>query len=208
MNGGAWLCVGGLAVDVLLRDAGFVEQTACEAREGRFSSNYLPGYPHGWQSFMLVSEIAHNVPLAGDEERLGKLRALAEPYPEPLRAAILDRFLYEAHFSALLLGKLAGRNDLAQEIGLAHRGVLCLVHALFALNRVYLVNEKGSLEVAAGFPDLPDGGAERITAVLTAATPERRAELLADLARETEALVRERMPSWSPSWNLSSFPTA
>lgn len=142
MNGGAWLRVCGIAVDVLLRDAGFVEGVARDAQKGIFSSNYLPGFPHGWHSFMLLSEVYYNQPLAGDLVRLRALRDSVDPYPEALRTAVVDRFLYEARFSAILIQKLAGRDEVAYSVGLAYRCAMCMTHALFALNRLHLLMKK------------------------------------------------------------------
>jgi hypothetical protein len=79
MNGGAWNRVGGLAVDVLLREMELVEGVARHAHNGSFSSNYLPGHPHGWHSFMLLGEVYHNIPLTGDFTRLQALRESVDP---------------------------------------------------------------------------------------------------------------------------------
>lgn len=209
MNGGAWLQIGGLAVDVLLREAGFVEGIARDARNGTFSSNYLPGFPHGWHSFMLLSEVFYNVPLTGDLARLRALRDGIDPYPEALRTAVADRFLFEARFSALLLRKLAGRDEVAYSTGLAYRCAMCMVHALFALNRTYLVNEKGAVSVAASFEHVPPGFPARIDEALGPAelSRARRSELLFYLVDEVEALVRAKMDLVT-TWNASSFPHA
>lgn len=209
MNGGAWLRVGGRAVDVLLRDVGFVEAIARDAHDGQFSSNYLPGFPHGWHSFMLLSEVFYNRPLTGDRARLEALRASIDPYPEALRTAVADRFLFEARFSALLLRKLAGRDEVAQSAGLAYRCAMCMVHALFALNRRYLVNEKGAVSVAAGFAHVPPGFAARLDEVLgpSELSRTRRSDLLSTLVDEVEALVRAKMELVT-TWDASSFPNA
>jgi len=207
MNGGAWLRIGGLAVDVLLRDVGFVEGIARDAQQGRFSSNYLPGFPHGWFSFMLLSEVFYNQPLTGDLARLRALRDSVDPYPEALRTAVADRFLFEARFSALLLRKLAGRDEVAYAAGLAYRCAMCMVQALFALNRTYLVNEKGAVSVAAGFELAPLGFSARIDEVLglSELSRARSVELLSALVDEVEALVRAKMDLVT-TWDASSFP--
>lgn len=207
MNGGAWLRIGGLAVDVLLRDLDFVEGIARDAQNGSFSSNYLPGHPHGWHSFMLLSEVFYNLPLAGDLSRLRALRDRVDPYPEALRAAVADRFLFEARFSALLLGKLVGRDEVAQSAGLSYRCAMCMVHALFALNRTYLVNEKGAVAVARGFEHLPPVFCDRLDEALgpSPLSSTRRHELLSAMVEEVEALVRLEMDLVT-TWDISSFP--
>ncbi len=207
MNGGAWLRVGGLAVDVLLRDFRFIEGVAADAVNGVFSSNYLPGFPHGWHSFMSLSEVYYNVPLSGDVDRLRGLRATIDPYPEALRASIIDRFLYEARFSALLLHKIEGRDEAVQSAGLAYRGAMCLVHVLFALNRTYLVNEKGAYAVASDFEHLPQDFVARIGGAvdLDGRSQQRRAAHLSRLVADMEHLACDGL-GFTPSWNASSFP--
>jgi len=206
MNGGAWNRVGGLAVDVLLREMEFVEGVARDAHSGSFSSNYLPGHPHGWHSFMLLGEVYHNIVLSGDFARLGALRESVDPYPEALRAAVVDRFLYEARFSAVLLRKIVDREEIAQSAGLAYRCAMCMVQVLFALHYTYLVNEKGAVAVAAGFEHVPRAFSTRIDQALGTSefTRAERSELLSGLVDEVEDLVRSR--HLVTSWSGSSFP--
>lgn len=208
MNGGAWLEVNGLAVDVLLRDFHFIESVAADATKGIFSSNYLPGFPHGWHSFMSLSEVYYNVPLSGDVARLRDLRASIAPYPEALRTSVIDRFLYEAKFSALLLHKLEGRDEAVQSAGLAYRCAMCLVHVLFALNHTYLVNEKGAVAVASGFEHLPAEFVGRIDGALGRSdlSQQHRAAQLSRLVADVEYLACHDL-GFTPSWNASSFPT-
>lgn len=205
MNGGAWLRVGGVAVDVLLRDAGFVEGIANDARRGVFSSNYLPGFPHAFHSFVLLGEVFHNVPLTGDDARLRALRERVDPYPEELRQAIADRFLYEARFSALLLRKIEARDEAVHPAGLAHRCAMCMVQTLFALNRTYLVNEKGAVEVAAGFELAPESFSTRVSQAFGPIEAQRRREILSALVDDVESLVRATMPLVT-TWDAASFP--
>ena len=114
-------------------------------------------------------------------------KAWLSPYPEALRRQTLRRFLGEAQFSLGLLEKAVHAADPAYGAGVAFRIVGCLAHALFALNRQWLMNEKGAVERAATFAVCPESFPSRVEAVFTdrKAAPERLAALVSD----TEALV-------------------
>ena len=65
MNGGAWLTIDDLRVDVLLRDLDAVEAWAALARQGRFEIDGLLGYVAGIPTYSLLAEVSIAVPLRG-----------------------------------------------------------------------------------------------------------------------------------------------
>jgi hypothetical protein len=206
MNGGAWLLVEGLAVDVLLRDIKFVEHIGKEVSAGRFSSNYQIGHPHGWHSYMVLSEVHYNRPVAGDLARLDALHKCTVPYPIRLRSAIVHRFLFEAKFTLKLLRKLEGRDELTHCAGLSYRCVMSLVHVLFALNETWVVNEKGAVDETSRFRDAPTDFAARAHAVSEPSAVSRLARnaALASLFEDVGELARRL--GFDPTWDDASFP--
>ena len=58
VNGGAWLTLGGLPVDVLYRDLDDVERWLREARAGRFEVLSQNGYLVGAPTYLPVGELA------------------------------------------------------------------------------------------------------------------------------------------------------
>lgn len=59
INGGAWLVAGGLKMDWLFRDLDRVEVVIADCRAGRLTTDYQPGHPHGFHSYIYMGEIHH-----------------------------------------------------------------------------------------------------------------------------------------------------
>jgi predicted nucleotidyltransferase len=150
--GGAWLSVGGQKVDILYRCVESVEELIRACSAGHVTMHYQPGYPHGFSSAIWMGEAALCKPLHDPDGALAALKAMALPYPDKLGRALVDRFLWEVSFS-IENGELAvPRGDATHVAGCAYRALACAAQVLFALNRRYLVNEKGALDEAARFP--------------------------------------------------------
>ena len=132
---------------------------------------------------------------------LAALKALTADYPTPLQHALVERFLWEAGFALDTCRKPAQRGDNFYVSGCLFRCVACLVQVLFALNKRYFVNEKGSVKATSSFPLRPDEFEETVSSVLAAPGEDpaqlrasvRRLEELVQTAREmsTERLLRE-----------------
>lgn len=159
INGGAWLEVNGAKVDLLYRLLPFVRQQAEQARAGIFSSHYQVGHPSGYHSFQLLAEIAANQVLSDPTGVLGELKDLAVPYPEALRASIIDKFLWEAHFQLEILERTDFGSDRCYEMAALSRFISCVLHALYARSRVWFLNEKRAVQnlltLGAEVGDLP-----------------------------------------------------
>ena len=87
------------------------------------------------------------------------------PYPDKLQEALIRRFQWEALFSIENAETAVPRGDQAYIAGCAFRSLSCVAQALFALNRRYLINEKGALEAAARLPLTVAGLSERAASV-------------------------------------------
>ena len=79
---------------------------------------------------------------------------------------LVGRFLEEAAFALATGEKGVDRADVAYLAGSLFRCAACLVQALFALNRRYVINEKGAVMAAAELPLCPPSFADDVTAVL------------------------------------------
>lgn len=151
INGGGWLKIGGKKVDVLYRDLGKVRAVVAECRTGRISIDYQPGHPHGFCSAILMGEAALGVSLIDRTESLAAIKGNALPYPDSLRQALIAKFHWEVAFAIDNAEPAIGRGDATHVAGCAYRALCCLAQVLFALNRRYLINEKGALAEAASF---------------------------------------------------------
>jgi hypothetical protein len=150
--GGGWLKVGGRKVDLLYRGVEPVRAVISACRAGQVSMDYQPGHPHGFCSAIWMGEVALCVPLHDPNGAIAELKAATTPYPDALRDALLKMFLWEILFS-IENGEIAvARGEQTHIAGCTYRALCCIGQVLFALNRRYLINEKGALAEAASFP--------------------------------------------------------
>ena len=150
--GGAWLTVEGCKVDLLYRNLDAAREVIEACRSGEITMHYQAGHPHGFCSAIWMGEIALCKVLRDSGERIAALKAKTVPYPAPLREALIRRFGWEVLF-AIENGELAAaRGEQTHVAGCAYRALACTAQVLFALNRRYLINEKGALEEAATLP--------------------------------------------------------
>ena len=152
MVGGGWLSVKGRKVDLLYRSCDAVAEVIRACCAGTITMDYQPGHPHGFCSAIWMGEVALCVPLHDPRGEIGILRAMTAPYPEPLREALIRRFQWEILFSIENGEKAVPRGEQTHIAGCIYRALCCIAQVLFALNRRYLINEKGALDEAARFP--------------------------------------------------------
>jgi Nucleotidyltransferase domain len=150
--GGGWLTIAGRKVDLLYRPIGSVERVIRDCREGRLSMEYQPGHPHGFCSAIWMGEVALCRPLSDCEGALARLKALTVLYPDKLGAALIRRFQWEILFSIENARTAVPRGDESYIAGCAFRSLACVAQVLFAVNRRYLINEKGAIDAAARLP--------------------------------------------------------
>jgi hypothetical protein len=163
--GGGWLTIAGNKVDLLYRPIESVEAVIRDCREGRVSVDYQPGHPHSFCSAIWMGEVALCRPLSDPEGAIAQLKATTTPYPEALREALIRRFQWETLFSIENAQTAVARGDQTYIAGCAFRSLACGAQVLFAVNRRYLINEKGALAAAAGLPLTVDNLAERASRV-------------------------------------------
>jgi predicted nucleotidyltransferase len=156
VNGGAWLTIGGQRVDFVYRSLEHVERVITEAEAGRYELDYAQQPPFGFFSATYLGEIAVCVPLFDPEARLDALKRRVADYPEALRRAIVQDYLWQAEFGlAAFARKFAARADAYGTAACLTRAVNQLVLVLFALNRKYPINDKTALAEIAEFERAP-----------------------------------------------------
>jgi len=186
INGGAWLTVAGTRVDLLYRELGKVRGVIEACRAGQVERVYQPGHPHAFVSAIYMGEVALARVLWDPEQVLAPLQRQCTPYPPALREALIRTFLWEAKFALENALHGRGQGDPAYVAGCAFRSVACLAQSLFALNGVYLLNEKGATQAVEKLTRRPDDFAARVTQAITAGAAGLPA--LMTLVEETAAL--------------------
>jgi predicted nucleotidyltransferase len=145
INGGGWLVIEGRHVDFLYRDLDKLADVIARCAGGRISCDYQIGHPAGFHSHIYMAEAYYCRLLYDPRGSVRTLKALASEYTPSMRDRIVAKYLYEAWFSLRIADKPAGRRDVHYVSGCLFRAVCCLVQVLYALNRRYFVNEKGSV---------------------------------------------------------------
>ncbi|HYC64042.1 MAG TPA: nucleotidyltransferase domain-containing protein, partial [Reyranellaceae bacterium] len=145
IDGGGWLLVGGVHVDLLYRDLGRVAAAIDDAHAGKVERHYQPGHPHAFLPTIYMGEVARAQILHDPAGALAALQARCAPYPAALGRALRERFEWEAQFALDNARKSLPRHDVNYLAGCAFRAIACLCQTLFALNGVYLMNEKGAV---------------------------------------------------------------
>jgi len=166
--GGGWLSIEGHKVDLLYRGAEPVRAVISDCGAGQISMDYQPGHPHGFCSAIWMGEVALCQPLHDPQGLIAELKASTSPYPDKLREALLKKFLWEVLFS-IENGEIAiARGEQTHIAGCVYRALCCIWQVLFALNRRYLINEKGALAEAAKLSCTIPGLSDRTSQVWAA----------------------------------------
>jgi hypothetical protein len=195
VNGGAWLTIGGQRVDFIYRSLEHLERVIAEAEAGRYELHYAQQPPFGFFSGTYLGEIAVCIPLVDPEARLDLLKRRVANYPEALRRAVVQDYLWAAELGlGAFAGKFAARTDSYGTAACLTCAVNQLVLVLFALNRKYPINDKTALAEVAEFERAPREFGPRVQKTLAhlGATPAElvaAVENVAQLVRETVELA-------------------
>ena len=191
IDGGGWLKVGGVSVDLLYRDLGRVAGAIDDAHAGKVERYYQPGHPHAFLPTIYMGEVAYARLLHDPVGALAALQRRTMPYPLALARAVRERFEWEATFALENARKALDRQDVAYIAGSAFRSVACLCQTLFALNGVYLLNEKGAAAAVDGFARRPSDFSRRVARLFSqigGGEPPAGLDGLGELVLETAAL--------------------
>jgi Nucleotidyltransferase domain len=189
VNGGGWLTLDGRHVDFLYRDLRAVGQAVSECLEGRVRTVFQLGHPLGFQNQIYAGETHVCQPLFDPKGALAELKAKLATYPEPLRAALIPKHLFDAGFELSIADKPAARGDLMYVAGCLFRATGFMVMVLYALNRRFFLNEKGAMKESRSFEVSPAGFHDAAEQILGSpgSTP---AELAESIARMQELLAQ------------------
>jgi hypothetical protein len=157
MNGGAWLELAGMKVDVILRDLDTVEYWAKRAEAGEFEVDLLLGYLAGIPTYSLCAEISVNRVLSGQLPPLGD-------FPEKLKETAPPNWRFRSRFSLDYARMHARRGNLVGATGQTAKAVFEEAHARACEAGRWALNEKRLLagldHVHSFFSNVPAESAE------------------------------------------------
>jgi hypothetical protein len=137
VNGGAWLEVDGVRVDLLYRDLRFVRRCVDEAAAGRFEIDRVGGFVAGMATYVLAGELALGKTLIGELPR--------PEFPDALRETAPRRWRGDVDFSLSMAERAADRGDAVSCAGLLARAAIGEAQARLAAGGEWALNEKGIL---------------------------------------------------------------
>jgi hypothetical protein len=134
VNGGAWLTVAGVRVDVLFRELDVIEGWLEESTEGRFEVLTQNGYIVGAPTYLPVGELALCDVLYG---------AVPRPnFPDALAAVAPPHWRGRAQVSLMFARDYARTGNGVCCVGMLTDAVLCTAHARLMQRREWALNEK------------------------------------------------------------------
>ena len=163
IDGGGWLVVGGVHVDLLYRDLDRVAAAIDDAHAGKVERFYQPGHPHAFLPTIYMGEAACARLLHDPAGALAKLQRRTTPYPAALAKALRERFEWEAGFALRQCAQEPRPRRRLLPGGLQPSAPSPVsARPCSPLNGVYLLNEKGAVAAADGFALSPTGFAQRV----------------------------------------------
>lgn len=145
INGGGWLTIDGTAVDLLFRDTGKVMNVIDDCFDGKISIDYQCGHPFGFVNAIYMGEVAYCKLLCSNNSLIPDLKMRLEKFPINYQNATIEKFLWECEFSRQCGMKAIGKGDVIYAAGSLFRCAVSLLQVLYAMNEMYMLNEKGSL---------------------------------------------------------------
>lgn len=181
VDGGAWLIVDGVPVDLILRSVTRVAEQCARASRGEFAFHPQPGHPLGFLDVAYAGEVATSVPLRDPDGIVAGLARMVTPYPSRLRDAFVAN-LWQVDFLLNAAAKGAKAGDVAYVSLCGTVTTMLTAHAWHATAGRWVTNEKNLVPGVARLPLDTAGFSAAAAAALGAVgtTPE---ELHATIAR-------------------------
>jgi nucleotidyltransferase-like protein len=134
VDGGAWLDIDGIKVDLIYRDLDDVLRWTAEAEAGRFEIQREVGYVAGIATYVLTGELALGEVLAGNLPR--------PAFPDRLRAAAPPRWYHLAAGALHFAEQHARRGDRVAAVANLGQSVLATAQGRLAAAGEWALNEK------------------------------------------------------------------
>lgn len=154
INGGGWLVIDGVPVDILFRDMQRVSACVEDCMNGNITIEYQCGHPFGFVNSIYMGEVYECKILHARTETLADLKSKLVVFPQKYKKAVIQKFFWECEFSLMCGRKGIKKQDVLYASGSLFRCAVCLVQVLYAYSEMYCLNEKGSLRRLAENTDI------------------------------------------------------
>lgn len=202
VNGGAWLRLGGLRVDVIYRELERLEDTIDACHRGELALDFRQQPPLGFHNHTYLAELHVCRPLHDPVGVLANLKRRVAQYPKELRDAIVRQYLWGVDFALYHARGYAERADIANTVACAVRCVAYLNQVLFALNEAWFISDKSALDEIGRFALRPDAYRETVERRLShpGATREELVATVAELDDLLRAVARLDPAGFEPGF--------
>jgi hypothetical protein len=146
INGGGWLTIDNIKVDILFRDTKKATQCIEDCKKGIITIDYQCGHPFGFINSIYLGEIFYCKILHSNSDIIQQLKNSLKIFPSTYKSASIQKFLWECEFSLMCGKKAIKKDDIVYASGSIFRSAICLIYVLYAANEMYCLNEKGSLD--------------------------------------------------------------
>lgn len=146
INGGGWLTVDAMAVDLLLRSVSRVDDCIRDCLDGKITIDYQCGHPFGFVNAIYLGEVCYSKMLFEQTGSVSRFKAQLAVFPQQYKQAAIEKFLWECTFSLSCGRKSIGSGDILYACGSLFRCAVCLIQVLYAYHEQYCLNEKGCLK--------------------------------------------------------------
>ncbi|HET7234103.1 MAG TPA: DUF4037 domain-containing protein [Longimicrobium sp.] len=203
VQGGTDFLHRGARVECWLRGVAHVEAAIAECLRGTIRRDYVGWTVMGFFNHAVLADVHSHRVLEDAGGVLARWKAMVARYPDPLRTAIIRRFMGEAAFwpENVHYRTAIERGDVIYTAGIVQLVAHALVQVLFALNRVYFPGEKRVAESLSRLALVPPDVAGRVQALLAPGVPwdvaalRAQRQALARLVDEVSRLVAGDAPS-------------
>ena len=146
IDGGGWLTVDNISVDILFRSTKKVSKCIEDCKKGIITIDYQCGHPFGFINSIYMGELFYCKILHSSSDEIQKLKNSIKVFPSTYKESAINKFLWECEFSLMCGKKAIKKDDIITVSGSIYRSAMCLIYALYAANEIYCINEKGSLD--------------------------------------------------------------
>lgn len=146
INGGGWLIINGIAVDILFRNTKKVISVINACIDGTITIDYQCGHPFGFVNSIYMGELAYCKILCCNNNLILDLKKRLDTFPRNYKKAVIERFLWECEFSMQCGTKAISKGDVLYAAGSIFQCAISLLQVLYAMNEMYMLNEKGCLQ--------------------------------------------------------------
>ena len=179
-------------IECWLRSINQIDADLVACQRGEIRRDYSVWAVMGFFRHVVLADVQSMHILDDPDGILARWKGQVSTYPEPLRHAIVQRFMVEAAFwpenphyeSAIERGDVIYASAIVQQV------IQGIIQVVFALNRVYFPGEKKLAEVSRTLPHTPVEFTKRIQFLSTLTSGPIRARL-AEQRKELAALVAE-----------------